>query len=129
MRTIFRLSIAVLVAGMSLATLDAGQRPAAQSSTAATPATPEVFCNTMQAGALCPTGTVSILKLSGPKVQQWLDIVNKYNDAVETATKQLKAESKSVLTPAQMAELDRWMEKGINPEVNKILASRNPTAR
>ena len=127
MRTIFRLSIAVLVAGMSLATLDAGQRPA-EKTTAAT-ATPEVFCNTMQAGALCPTGTVSILKLSGPKVQQWLDIVNKYNDAVEAATKQLKAESKSVLTPAQMAELDRWMEKGINPEVNKILASRNPTAR
>ena len=127
MRTIFRLSIAVLVAGMSLATLDAGQRPAAQS----TPATaaPEVFCNSMQAGTLCPTGTVSILKLSGPKVQQWLDLVNKYNEAVETATKQLKADSKSVLTPAQMSELDRWMEKGINPEVNKILASRNPIAR
>ena len=127
MKTIFRLSIAVLVAGMSFATLDAGQRPAAQS----TPATaaPEVFCNTMQAGALCPTGTVSILKLSGPKVQQWLDAVNKYNEAVESATKQLKADSKSFLTPAQMSELDRWLEKGINPEVNKILASRTPIAR
>ena len=127
MRTFFRLSIAVIVAGMSLATLDAGQRPAGQSAPAV--AAPEVFCNTMQAGAPCPTGTVSILKLSGPKVQQWLDVVNKYNGAVESATKQLKADAKSVLTPAQMAELDRWMEKGINPEVNKILASRNPTAR
>ena len=127
MKTIFRLSMAVLVAGLSLATLDAGQRPAAQSTPVA--AAPEVFCNSMQAGTLCPTGTVSILKLSGPKVQQWLDLVNKYNDAVETATKQLKADSKSVLTPAQMSELDRWMEKGINPEVNKILASRNPIAR
>ena len=87
------------------------------------------FCNTMQAGTLCPTGTVSILKLSGPKVQPWLDAINKYNAAVEGATKQLKADAKSVLTPAQMSELDRWLEKGINPEVNKILASRNPIAR
>ena len=31
-----------------------------------------------------------------------------------------------VLTPAQIEELDRWMDKGINPEVNRILASRNP---
>ncbi len=127
MRTIFRLSIAILVAAMSLATLDAGQRPAAQSTPAAAP--PEVFCNTMQAGALCPTGTVSILKLSGPKVQQWMDAVNKYNESVENASKQLKADAKSVLTPAQMSELDRWMSKGINPEVNKILASRNPVTR
>jgi len=28
-----------------------------------------------------------------------------------------------------MAELDRWMATGINPEVNRILASRNPIAR
>ena len=128
MRTIFRLSIALLVAGMSLATLNAGQRPASQQPTPAA-AAPEVFCNTMQAGTLCPTGTVSILKLSGPKVQPWLDAINKYNAAVEGATKQLKADAKSVLTPAQMSELDRWLEKGINPEVNKILASRNPIAR
>ena len=128
MKTIFRLSIAVFVAAMSLATLDAGQRPAAQSSSAPAVSAPEVFCNSMQAGTLCPTGTVSVLKLSGPKVQQWLDIVNKYNEAVESATKQLKADSKSVLTPAQTRELERWMEKGINPEVNKILASRNPIA-
>jgi hypothetical protein len=127
MFTTFRIGLAVVVVGLSLATLDARQRPAQQSTPAA--AAPEVFCNTMQAGALCPTGTVSILKLSGPKVQQWLDAVNKYNEAVENATKQLKADSKSVLTPAQMSELDRWMEKGINPEVNKVLASRNPTAR
>lgn len=123
MRTMLRLSIAVLVAGLSLATLAAepqGQRPAASDQA------PEVFCNTMQAGALCPTGTVSILKLSGPKVQQWLDAVNKYNAAVEAAARQLKADAKPVLTSAQMAELDRWLAKGINPEVNKLLASRNP---
>ena len=122
MITKFRLAIAVIVVGLSLATLDAGQRPAARQPSAA-PA-PEVFCNTMQAGALCPTGTVSVLKLSGPKVQQWLDAVGKYNDTVETATKQLKADAKGILTPAQMAELDRWMNKGLNPEVNRILASR-----
>ena len=126
MVTTFRLGLAVVVVGLSLATLDARQTPAGRQSAAVAPA-PEVFCNTMQAGTLCPTSTVSILKLSGPKVQQWMDAVNKYNAAIDNAAKALKAESKSVLTPAQMTELDRWMDKGINPEVNKILASRNAT--
>jgi hypothetical protein len=125
MIAIFRLGIAVIAVGLSLATLDARQRPAASAAAAA----PEVFCDTMQAGALCPTGTVSILKLSGPKVQQWLDAVGKYNAAVLNATQQLKADARSVLTPAQIAELDRWMDKGINPEVNRILASRTTTQR
>ena len=114
----FRIGLVIGVAALSLATVHARQQPAAA---------PEVFCNTMQAGALCPTATVSILKLSGPNVQKWLDAVGKYNAAVETATRQLKADSKAFLTPAQTAELDRWMDKGINPEVNKILASRNAT--
>lgn len=126
MIAIFRVGIAVIAVGLSLATLDARQRPAERQPAAAAP---EVFCDTMQAGALCPTGTVSILKLSGPKVQQWLDAVGKYNAAVLNATQQLKADAKSVLTPAQMAELDRWMDKGINPEVNRILASRATTQR
>ena len=120
-----RLGIAILAVSISFGALvvDA-QRPQTASAAA-----PEVFCNTMQAGALCPTGTVSILKLQGPKIQQWLDLVNKYNESVETATKQLKADAKGVLTPAQMSELDRWMDRGLNPEVNKILASRTPAGR
>src|SRR5712691_4973468 len=126
MITKFRLAIAVIVVGLSLATLDAGQRPAARQPSAA-PA-PEVFCNTMQAGALCPTGTVSVLKLSGPKAEQWLDAVNKYNDSVLKATRQLKADAASILTPAQKAELDQWMDKGMNPEVNRILAARTAAA-
>ena len=114
----FRIGLVIGAVALSLASLHARQQPAAA---------PEVFCNTMQAGALCPTATVSILKLSGPNVQKWLDAVGKYNAAVENATRQLKADSKGFLTPAQTAELDRWMDKGINPEVNKILASRNAT--
>ena len=118
MITRFRFALVIAVASLSLATLHARQKPAAA---------PEVFCNTMQAGALCPTATVSILKLSGPNVQKWIDAIGKYNAAVENATRQLKADSKAFLTPAQTAELDRWMDKGLNPEVNKILASRNAT--
>jgi hypothetical protein len=124
MITTFRLGIGVLVVALSLVTLDARQRPAGGQQSAA-PRAPEVFCNTMQAGALCPTGTVSVLKLSGPKVDQWLDAVQKYNDAVEGATRKLKADARNILTPAQMAELDRWMDKGLNPEVNRLLASRS----
>ena len=112
----FRYAVAAGVMALSLATVSAQK--------AAAPA-PEIFCNTMQAGALCPTGTVSVLKLSGPKVQQWLDLVEKYNDRVEDATRTLKGDARNILTPAQMAELDRWMEKGLNPEVNRLLASRS----
>lgn len=125
MLTTVRLGLAVVVVGLSLATLDARQASAARQSTGTAPA-PEVFCNGMQAGTLCPTGTVSVLKLSGPKVQQWMDLINKYNNAVEAASRDLKKEAMGVLTPAQIEELDRWMDKGINPEVNRILASRNP---
>ena len=121
MITRFRLAIVISVIGLSLATLHAQQAGTQK------PEAPEVFCNTMQAGALCPTATVSILKLSGPNVQRWLDAVGKYNAAVENATRQLKADTKAFLTPAQQAEIDRWMDKGINPEVNRILASRNAT--
>ena len=121
MITRFRVGIVVSVIGLSLATLQAQQRGAQP------PAAPEVFCNTMQAGALCPTATVSILKLSGPNVQLWLNAINKYNATVENATRQLKADTKGFLTPAQQAEIDRWMDKGINPEVNRILASRTAT--
>jgi hypothetical protein len=115
------LAIVTAVIGFSLATLQAQQRGAQP------PEAPEVFCNTMQAGALCPTATVSILKLSGPNVQKWLEAIGKYNAAVENATRDLKADTKAFLTPAQQAEIDRWMDKGINPEVNRILASRNAT--
>ena len=111
----FSLVVGTILLGLLLTTVDA-QSPSKA---------PEVFCNTMQAGALCPTGTVSVLKLSGAKVQQWLDLVQTYNDTVEGATKKLKADARSVLTPAQMAELDRWLDKGLNPEVNRILASRS----
>jgi hypothetical protein len=121
MITRFRTAIVLSVVGLSLTTLHAQQRGAQQ------PAAPEVFCNTMQAGALCPTATVSILKLSGPNVQLWLNAINKYNATVENATRQLKADTKGFLTPAQQAEIDRWMDKGINPEVNRILASRTAT--
>ena len=117
----FRISVFVGLIGLSLATLQA-QQAGTQKAEA-----PEVFCNTMQAGALCPTATVSILKLSGPNVQRWLDAVGKYNAAVENATRQLKADTKGFLTPAQQAEIDRWMDKGINPEVNRILAQRTAT--
>ena len=87
MITRFRLALVIGVAALSLATLHARQQPAAA---------PEVFCNTMQAGALCPTATVSILKLSGPNVQKWIDAIGKYNAAVENATRQLKADTKGV---------------------------------
>jgi len=107
------------VTGVAVVTLQAQQRPQAG---AAQP--PEVFCNTMQTGALCPTGTVGIFKLSGAKAEAWLKAVGRYNSAVEAATKQLRADAKGVLTPEQLLELDRWFRQGLNQEVNRILAAQ-----
>jgi hypothetical protein len=121
----FRFTFAIAVLVLSLAGVHAAQQRPAQPQAEA----PEVFCNTMQAGALCPTATVGILKLSGPNVQVWLDAVAKYNETVENATRQLKADTKGILTPAQVAELDRWLGRGLNPEINRVLAQRNAIAR
>jgi hypothetical protein len=107
-------------------TLYAQQHPA-EDQQAAKPAAkaeaPEIFCASMKTGALCPTGTVSSLHLSGQKQDQWLDAVQRYNKAIEDANKQLHADAKDVLTPAQIAQVDKWFAVGVNTQLNQLLAS------
>jgi hypothetical protein len=97
--------------------------PAPQTAPATAPKPPEVFCNTMQAGTLCPTGTVGVLKLSGAKAAAWLEAVDRYNKTVMNASAQFRSETRGLLTAEQLAEIDRWFKQGLNLEINRALAS------
>lgn len=119
------LTSGALAACLAVVNLRAEQRPAARQSTETSAAKPpEIFCDTMQTGTLCPTGTVGLFKLSGAKAESWLTAVGRYNKAVMDATQQLRGDVKGLLTPEQLLELDRWFRQGLNTEVNRTLASQ-----
>jgi hypothetical protein len=45
---------------------------------------------------------------------------------VASATQQLQAEAKEILTPAQMTEVERWFAVGLNPQLNQLLLPPGP---
>ncbi len=120
----------VLMGALALGRLYAQPNPAdhqhAQAALAATAKDeePGVFCPTMKTGQLCSHGTSDLLQLSGDKKDQWVAAVRRYNKVVDQATLQLQEDAKTLLTPEQSAEVQRWFAKGLNPEINKILVVR-----
>lgn len=113
-----------LAASVAAVAVHAAHPAAGQGTRTGTAKPPEVFCDTMQTGTLCPTGTVGLFKLSGAKAEAWLTAVGRYNKAVMDATQQLRGDVKGLLTPEQLLELDRWFRQGLNTEVNRTLASQ-----
>ena len=83
-----------------------------------------VFCPGMSTGQLCPMGTVNTLKLTGAKKQKWTEAANRYNKAVDAATKQLLEDSKTTLSPEEYAQVEKWFAEGLNPEINRLLAAK-----
>ncbi len=92
-------------------------------------APPTIFCPTMTTGQLCSHGTADALKLSGAKREGWVAAARRYNKAVEAATKQLQKDVKSSLTPEQAALVELWFAEGLNPEINRILATKHLAAK
>lgn len=84
-------------------------------------AKPEVFCEGMSAGQLCPTGSSAVLKLEGAKKERWLAATNKYNQAVDAATKAFLADAKATLTPQEYASVEKWFDKNLNVLMNQQL--------
>jgi hypothetical protein len=115
--------IAAFVVGGTYAQDHAGHQQAAAKPAASTAKPPEIFCATMKTGALCPTGTVGVFRLTGDKQKQWLSAVARYNQAVQAAIQQLEGDAKATLTPAQQAELGKWFDVGVNTQLNQLLAS------
>jgi hypothetical protein len=102
----------------------AAARPAAAARPpAAAEHPPDVFCETMKTGQLCSTGTTTLLGLTPEKREAWVAAVRTYNRAVNAAIMALQVEAKSTLSPAQIAEVNRWFAIGINPQINQILAA------
>lgn len=122
-RGLFTCLTAVVFVTAGALAVYAQQRPAEHQHEA-----PEIFCPTMKTGQLCSHGTTAALQLSGAKADQWLAAVRRYNRAVDDATKQLQLEAKTLLTPQQIAEVERWFAVGLNPQINQILVSPKPSS-
>jgi hypothetical protein len=87
---------------------------------------PEIFCSRMGTGQLCP-GNAQMFNLSGAKKERYEEALNGYNKTVAAAQKQFLADAKDkvALSPAELALTKSWFDVGLNPEINRILATRN----
>jgi DNA-binding transcriptional regulator YbjK len=107
------LSIAVLLAAVTLyAQESAGQKRS------------EVFCSAKKTGQLCNHGTADLLKLSGSKRDRWTEMAKRYNERVEAAAQDLLKEAKTHLSPEEVAQVETWLDKARNAELNKLLAGK-----
>src|SRR5579871_2546145 len=86
---------------------------------------PEIFCGHMKTGQLCP-GNAQMFKLSAAQKEQYTQALNRYNKAVGEAQKQFleDAKTKVGLSEAERALAESWFAEGLNPEINKILATK-----
>lgn len=88
-----------------------------------------VFCPGMSTGQLFPIGTVRSLKLNGAKKQSSSEALSRYNKAIDAATKRLLEDSKGSLSPEEYAQVETWFAKGLNPEINRLLADQMRTTK
>lgn len=91
---------------------------------------PEIFCSHMGTGQLCP-GNAQMFNLSGAKKERYEEALNNYNKAVAAAQKQFLADAKQKvgLSQPELALTESWFAVGLNPEINKILATKTTTKK
>lgn len=91
---------------------------------------PEIFCVHRGTGQLCP-GNAQMFNLAGAQKERYEEAVNNYDKAVEAAQKQFLADAKDKvgLSQAELALAQTWFDVGLNPEINKILATKTTTKR
>ncbi|MBI3939565.1 MAG: hypothetical protein HY315_01910 [Acidobacteria bacterium] len=78
----------------------------------------------MKTGQLCSHGTANVLQVSGTGKDRWIEAAREYNRAVGAATNQLLEKSKTFLTPKEQALVEKWFAKGLNAELNHLLAKQ-----
>lgn len=84
----------------------------------------EIFCEGLSAGQLCLHGTVDVLKLDAAKQASWREAGQRYNKAVDAATKQFLADAKPILSPQDFVKVEKWFDKSVNGYINQqLLAS------
>jgi hypothetical protein len=86
---------------------------------------PEIFCGHMKTGQLC-SGNAQMFKLSAAQKEQYTQALNRYNKAVGESQKQFleDAKTKVGLSETELALAESWFAEGLNPEINKILATK-----
>jgi len=82
----------------------------------------QIYCEGKSAGQLCGEGTVAALKLSGAKKAAWAEAANRYNTAVEAATRRLLKDTETTLSPQDLAIVKQWFARGVNTQINQQLA-------
>lgn len=85
----------------------------------------EIFCGHMKTGQLCP-GNAQMFKLSAAQKEQYAQALNNYNKAVGEAQKKFleDAKTKVGLSEVELALAESWFAEGLNPEINRILATK-----
>jgi hypothetical protein len=91
---------------------------------------PEIFCNHLGTGQLCP-GNAQMFNLRGAQKERYEEALNNYNKAVVAAQKQFLGEAKDKvgISQAELALAKTWFDVGLNPEINKILAAKTTTKK
>ena len=82
----------------------------------------EVFCDGLSTGQLCLSNAPKVLKLDDAQKQRWTEAARQYNKAVDVATKQFLEQSKPILSPGQLATMQKWFDTGLNPVLNQVLS-------
>ncbi len=121
LRVVFPIALAALLAAVPFCAQDHGKAK----ETHAKSDVPEIFCSHMGTGQLCP-GNAQMFKLSDTQKQQYSQALNAYNKAVAAASKQFleDAKTKVGLSETELALAQSWFAEGLNPEINKILATK-----
>jgi hypothetical protein len=120
------LSMTVLVALLAAGTFYAQERSATGVKDApAKSGVPEIFCGHMKTGQLC-SGNAQMFKFSATQKEQYAQALNSYNKAVGEAQKLFleDAKNKVGLSETELALAASWFAEGLNPEINKILATK-----
>lgn len=121
LRVVFPIALAALLATVPFYAQEHGKAK----ETHAKSDVPEIFCSHMGTGQLCP-GNAQMFKLSDTQKQQYSQALNAYNKAVAAASKQFleDAKTKVGLSETELALAQSWFAEGLNPEINKILATK-----
>ena len=80
-----------------------------------------MFCSGLPTGQLCLHGSPNVLKLNGTKKERWIEAGGQYNKAVDTATKKLLAQAKTILSREEYASVEKWFAKSLNVLLNEQL--------
>jgi hypothetical protein len=119
-----------LMALFLIGALHAQEHNAGSQDQATTSHAPEIFCDRMNTGQLC-SGNAQMFSLKGAQKERYEEALNKYNNAVAAAQKQFLADAKDKagLSEEQVALAKTWFDVGLNPEINKILATKAATKK